>query len=165
MSKVIVTVAPTGGFAGKEQNPDLPTQPDEIAEDVAKCREAGASIAAIHARNPDGSATCNPDIYTEINNKVRDRCDIVINNSTGGGFGGDMDKELPGGRLEADWEERKKGVEAEGVEMATFDCFTTSVSVGEKTQILDTSMERCRELAERFQEQSVKPEWEALVIA
>lgn len=160
MSKVIVTVAPTGGFAGKEQNPDLPVQPDEIAEDVAKCREAGASIAAIHARNPDGSATCDPEIYSKINRKVRDRCDIIINNSTGGGFGGDMDKDLPGDRIEADWEERKKGLEAEGVEMATFDCFTTAVSVGDKTQILDTSMDRCRELGDRFEERGIKPEWE-----
>ena len=29
--KVIVTVAPTGGMAGKAQSPHLPTQPEEIA--------------------------------------------------------------------------------------------------------------------------------------
>lgn len=91
---------------------------------------------------------------------MRDRSDIIINNSTGGGFGGDMDNDLPSGRIEADWEERKKGLEAEGVEMATFDCFTTSVSVGEETQILDTSMERCRELGDQFEERGIKPEWE-----
>ncbi|HBO9374431.1 TPA: 3-keto-5-aminohexanoate cleavage protein, partial [Pseudomonas aeruginosa] len=32
--KVIVTIAPTGGMAFKSQNPHLPTQPAEIAEDV-----------------------------------------------------------------------------------------------------------------------------------
>ena len=41
--KVIVTIAPTGGMASKRQNPNLPTQPDEIAEDVYRCYNAGAS--------------------------------------------------------------------------------------------------------------------------
>jgi uncharacterized protein (DUF849 family) len=160
MSKVIVTVAPTGGMASKEQNPDLPMRPDEIAEDVERCCEAGASIAAIHARNPDGSPTCNSDIYTEINEKVRDRCDIIINNSTGGGLGGDMTSELPDGRKEQDWEERLKGARGEGVEMATFDCWTTSIAFGDETYLQDTSMERCEELGDLLQERDIKPEWE-----
>ncbi len=36
MSKVMVTIAPTGGMAMKSQNPNLPTQPEEIAESVAR---------------------------------------------------------------------------------------------------------------------------------
>ena len=160
MEKVILTLAPTGGVASEDQSEHLPTQPTEIAEDVAQCCEAGASIAAIHARNPDGSPTCDPEVYTAINERVRDRCDIVINNSTGGGVGGDMDKELPDGRIETDWEERLKGVEGEEVEMATFDCFTTSISFNGQTYLLDTSMERCRELGERMQKKGIKPEWE-----
>ena len=94
--KVIVTIAPTGGMAHKSQNPHLPTQPDEIAEDVVRCFNAGASVAAIHARRPDDGATCNPDIYRDINSRIRAAgCDIVINNSTGGGINGDMVRELP----------------------------------------------------------------------
>lgn len=160
MGKVILTIAPTGGVASKEQSEHLPTQPAEIAEDVARCCEAGASIAAIHARRPDGLPTCNPDIYTDINKRVRDRCDIIINNSTGGGVGGDMDKELPDGRIETDWNERLKGVEGEGVEMATFDPLTTSISFHGQTYLLDTSMDRCRELGQLMQEKGIKPEWE-----
>ena len=48
-NKVIITVAPTGGMASKQANPNLPTQPDEIAESVAKSCEAGAAVAALHA--------------------------------------------------------------------------------------------------------------------
>ena len=48
--KVIVTVAPTGGMASKKQNPNLPTQPQEIADDVYRCYNAGASVVALHAR-------------------------------------------------------------------------------------------------------------------
>ncbi len=45
----------------------------------------GGRVGAIHARRPDGEATCDPSIYRDINTQVRERCDIVINNSTGCG--------------------------------------------------------------------------------
>ena len=41
--KVIVTIAPTGGMASKKQNPNIPTQPQEIADDVCRCFNAGAN--------------------------------------------------------------------------------------------------------------------------
>jgi 3-keto-5-aminohexanoate cleavage enzyme len=44
---------------------------------------SGASICAIHARRPDDQATCNPEVYGKINSLIRERCDIVINDSTG----------------------------------------------------------------------------------
>ena len=47
--KVIVTIAPTGGMASKKQTPHLPTTPNEIAEDVLRCYNVGASVAALHA--------------------------------------------------------------------------------------------------------------------
>ena len=90
MSKVIVTVAPTGGMASKAQNANLPTQPAEIAESVYRSWREGAAIAALHARRPDDEATCNAAIYQDINTRIRQRCDIIINNSTGGGSNGDM---------------------------------------------------------------------------
>ena len=127
--KVIVTIAPTGGMASKEQNPHLPTQPDEIASDVYDCYNAEASVVAVHARRPDDQATCNPAIYREINERIRAKCDIVINNSTGGGVNGDVVVQTPSGRLEALWEERIKGMEA-GAEMCTFDATTINLSFG-----------------------------------
>ena len=109
--KVIVTIAPTGGMASKEQNPNIPTQPQEIADDVYRCYEAGASVVAVHARRPDDQATCNPAIYRDINERIRDKCDIILNNSTGGGINGDMIKDSTDGFLELSWEERLKGME------------------------------------------------------
>ena len=70
-SRLMITVAPTGGMASKAQNPNLPTQPAEIAESVYKSYQAGACIAALHARRPDDEATCNADIYRDINSRVR----------------------------------------------------------------------------------------------
>ena len=77
--KVIVTIAPTGGMAFKTQNPHLPTQPAEIADDVYRCYNAGASVVALHARRPDDQATCDAGIYLDMNQRIRERCDIVLN--------------------------------------------------------------------------------------
>ena len=109
-NKLIITVAPTGGMASKQANPNLPTQPEEIAESVAKSCKAGAAIAALHARRPDDQATCNADIYRRINALIRERCDIVLNNSTGGGSSGDMLVPRPDGMVESNFDERLKGL-------------------------------------------------------
>lgn len=158
--KVIVTVAPTGGMGTKQQNPNLPTQPEEIAEQVARCCELGASIVAIHARRPEDDApTCNPEVYRRINQLVRERCDIILNNSTGGGIGGDMTRELGSGLEEITFEERLKGLEA-GAEMATFDCQTIVALFGDQEVLVNTTPKKCDILAERMREKGIKPEWE-----
>jgi len=51
--EVIVTVATTGGLHGKEANPHLPEQPEEVVTDLKACREAGASVVHLHARDED----------------------------------------------------------------------------------------------------------------
>ena len=147
--KVIVTIAPTGGMAHKSQNPHLPTQPAEIA-----------SVVAIHARRPDDGATCNADVYRDINSRIRaGGSDIVINNSTGGGVHGDMVKPLAGDRWEIAWEERIKGMDA-GAEMCTLDATTLNLSFEGKQILMDTPITRGRELAAGMKARGIKPEWE-----
>jgi uncharacterized protein (DUF849 family) len=158
-NKIIVTVAPTGGMASKSQNPNLPTQPDEIAESVYRSWKAGAAIAALHARRPDDEATCNADIYRQINGRIRERCDIIINNSTGGGSSGDMLVPRADGMYESNFEERLKGLDA-GAEMATLDGFTAVDTHGGREILVITTPSRCEALAKRFQERGIKPEWE-----
>lgn len=80
--KLIITVAPTSNFQGKEANPALPEQPNEIAEDVYRCWNAGASIVHIHGRDKNGQPTNDVDVFREINTGVRAKCDIIIQNST-----------------------------------------------------------------------------------
>ena len=157
--KVIVTIAPTGGMASKEQNPHIPTQPDEIADDVYRCYDAGASIVAVHARRPDDEATCDPAIYGRINELIRDKCNIIINNSTGGGINGDMIKLGENGYPEIAWEERLKGIEA-GAEMCTLDPTTIIATFEGREILMNTSPTRCRELATKMKEKGIKPEWE-----
>ena len=163
--KVIVTVAPTGGMANKKMNPNLPTQPQEIADDVYRCYNAGASLVAIHARRPDDEATCEPSIYTQINRLIRDRCDIILNNSTGGGINGEMVRPLPNGLWEIQWEQRLKGMEAEGVEMCTLDAQTVIASFDGKEILVATPPTRIRQIAEMMMARGIKPEWEVFGLA
>lgn len=158
-TKLMITVAPTGGMASKAQNPNLPTQPEEIADSVFRSFQAGASIAALHARRPDDQATCNASIYADINGRIRDKCDIIINNSTGGGSSGDMLIERHDGLYESNFEERLKGCEA-GAEMATFDGMTFVDVHGGKEILVVTPPSRCETLVKRMLDRGIKPEWE-----
>jgi len=161
--KVIITIAPTGGMATKDENPNLPVSPQEISDDVAACVAAGASVAALHARRPgDFEATCNPDVYAEINTLTRNKCDVVINNSTGGGVFGDMIKQYDTGEWRIDWTERLKGLEAPLVEMATFDAETFVVTGRGRELLCKTSSSECDEMAARMTELGIKPEWEVM---
>lgn len=164
--KIIVTVAPTGGMASKKQNPNLPTQPREIADDVYRCYNAGASVVAVHARRPDDQATCDPSIYTSINRLIRDKCDIILNNSTGGGINGDMVHPVGDSEYwEIRWSERLKGMEGEGVEMCTLDAQTVVASFGGKEILVPTMPSRIRQLAQMMKERGIKPEWEVFGLA
>ena len=159
--KVIVTIAPTGGMASKASSPHLPTQPQEIADDVVRCWEAGASVAAIHARRAgDDEATCDPEIYGRINALIRSRSDIILNNSTGGGINGDMIRPAEDGFYTFNWEERLRGMEAPHVEMCTLDPTTIVATYEGREIVMNTSPTRCRELAERMKARGIKPEWE-----
>jgi len=80
---VMIMVAPNGARAQKQDNPAVPITPREIADEVIRCAEAGASIAHIHARRPDGSPTQSIDVYREIVDRIRENSDIVLQISLG----------------------------------------------------------------------------------
>jgi len=80
--KVILTVAQTGNFQGKAQNPNLPEQPGEIIQSAYECYNAGASIVHIHARDKAGNSCNDPKVFAEINSGVRAKCNIITQNST-----------------------------------------------------------------------------------
>jgi 3-keto-5-aminohexanoate cleavage enzyme len=81
---VVITCALTGGIHGKEANEHLPEQPDEIVEHGVAASKAGAAILHVHARNPDGSNTMDPAIYSELHERLCAETDAVIQLTTGG---------------------------------------------------------------------------------
>jgi 3-keto-5-aminohexanoate cleavage enzyme len=81
---VVITCALTGGIHGKEANPNLPEQPDEIVAQGIAAWRAGAAILHVHARDPDGSNTMDPAIYGELHERLRAETDAVVQLTTGG---------------------------------------------------------------------------------
>jgi len=86
MKKMIITVAITGGIHGKEANPNLPEQPDEQAQDVYDCYNAGASICHLHVRDREGKPTGDLNKYAEAISKIKAKCPIVVQVGNGIGF-------------------------------------------------------------------------------
>lgn len=84
--KVVITIAPTGGLHGREANPALPEQPEDIVEAFAQCYEAGATVAHIHVRDSEGRTTADPVIYGEVLAGIRERCPEMIT-QVGNGIG------------------------------------------------------------------------------
>lgn len=89
MDKLIITVAPTGNVPTRENSPYLPLAPDEIADDIYRCYKSGASVAHIHARDEKGDPTADPQVFRAIVEQVRQRCDIIVQLSTGARAGRD----------------------------------------------------------------------------
>ena len=81
---MIITCALTVGFHGKEANPNLPEQPDQIVAQGVAAWRAGAAILHVHARNPDGSNTMDRAIYRELHQRLCAETDAIVQLTTGG---------------------------------------------------------------------------------
>lgn len=84
MPKTIITVAPTGAWPTKQDNPAVPMTPREIADDVYECWQAGAAVAHLHMRDAEGRGTMDKGRFIETVGLIRERCDIVLNLTTSG---------------------------------------------------------------------------------
>ncbi|MDP3654957.1 MAG: 3-keto-5-aminohexanoate cleavage protein [Rhodoferax sp.] len=87
MEKLIITAALTGAEVTRAQQPALPLTPEEIGIAAAECAQAGASIVHVHGRHPDGSPTQDKEVYRQILAEVKQRCDVIVQVSTGGAVG------------------------------------------------------------------------------
>lgn len=83
--KVIISCAITGGIHTPTLSDALPYRPEDIAEQSIAAAEAGAAIIHLHARDPEtGAPTGSPDVYRRFLPVIRQRCDAVLNLTTGG---------------------------------------------------------------------------------
>jgi 3-keto-5-aminohexanoate cleavage enzyme len=69
--KVIINLCPTGMVPRRAKVPQVPISPQEIAEDVRRCHEAGASMVHLHAREDDEAPTWRGERFAEI-------CEAVV---------------------------------------------------------------------------------------
>lgn len=146
MDKLIITAALTGGFHGKEANPNLPITPDEVAQSAYECWQAGAAIVHLHARDKAGKPTCDPQVYGEIVAKVKAKCNAVTQVSTGAG-------------PELSPDERIKAIEVDA-EMASLNMGTmVRTRWGENSFFLNTRPQ-IEAYAKKMLERRIKPEME-----
>lgn len=146
--KTIITAAVTGAWPKKENNPNVPMTPSEIADDVYACWKAGAAVAHLHMRDDEGNGTMDTAKFTETLKLIKERypeCDIVINLTTSGD-------------IHADDDLRVAHVEKLKPEMASYDCGSMNWLHSGLFINSPKFLERCGLL---FQELNVKPEIEA----
>jgi 3-keto-5-aminohexanoate cleavage enzyme len=147
MNKIIITVAPTGNVPTKKINPNTPITPDEIAEDIYQCYREGAAVAHIHARDENGEPTGNIEVFQEIVQKVKEKCDIIIQLSTG----------ARGGKT---YEERGACLDLKP-EMASLATGSSNFA----TQVNSNPSDFIQYLAKIMLENNIKPEIEAFDVA
>jgi len=88
MSKTIITAAVTGAIHTPTMSPYLPITPEQIANDAIRAHEAGAAIVHIHVRNPEtGQPSSDVDLYHEVLTRIKNKCNVVVNTTTGSGLG------------------------------------------------------------------------------
>ncbi|MDA9470712.1 3-keto-5-aminohexanoate cleavage protein [Enterococcus sp. 5H] len=143
-NKVVITVATTGGFTTRENNPNVPLTPVEIADEVYKCYQAGAAIAHIHVRDEAGNATMDFEKFKETVTLIRAKCDIVINITTSGGIGFNDD-------------ERMKPFVELLPEIASYDCGTMN---WQHSTVFENTPAFLEKAGKKMQEVNVKPEIE-----
>ena len=89
----IVNVCPTGMIPRKAKVPAVPTTAAEIAADVRRCRDAGAAVAHLHARDEFEDPTWRPEVFAEICQAVvAETPDIVLVVTTSGRNWSELEK-------------------------------------------------------------------------
>lgn len=83
--KVMITCAVTGAIHTPSMSPHLPVTPEQIIDAAVGAAEAGAALVHVHARNPKtGQPDQSPEAFEPFLKVIKQRCDAVINITTGG---------------------------------------------------------------------------------
>lgn len=146
-NKRIITVATTGAWPTKKNNPNLPLQPPEIVEEVYQCWKAGAAVAHIHVRDEAGNDSMKVETFKKVIDLLHDNhpdCDIILNLTAAGGIANSEDDRM------APFKTLKP-------EMASFDCGTMNwMHMG----VFNNNPPFLEKLGLAMQEAGVKPEIE-----
>lgn len=146
-NKRIITVATTGAWPKKSNNPNVPTQPAEIAEEIYQCWKLGASVAHIHVRDKEDNDSMAVETFKEVLDLLKEKhpdCDIITNLTAAGGIANSE-------------EDRMAPFKTLKPEMASFDCGTMNwMYMG----VFDNNPKFLEKMGYAMQEAGVKPEIE-----
>ena len=82
--KLLITVAPSIPPYLRQGIPGLDLSPEGIADEVVRAWNAGANVVHLHVWDEHGQPTMELDAFRRTLRLIRERCDIVIEGSTGG---------------------------------------------------------------------------------
>lgn len=139
MKKKIISCAICGAETTREHNPNLPLTPEELADAAYGAYKAGAAIIHLHVRDKNGNATQDLEIFKKTIGLIREKCDVVIEVTTGGAVGMTDDERLEVVTLDP--------------EMASLDCGT--MNFGDE-YILNT-LPVMRKFAVAMKEREIRP--------
>jgi 3-keto-5-aminohexanoate cleavage enzyme len=139
MYKMVITCAVCGAETTREHNPNLPLTPEEIADASREAVMAGAAIIHLHVRDEAGEPTQDVEVFKTTIDLIRDKCDAVIEVTTGGAVGMTPEERLQPITLEP--------------EMASLDCGT--VNFGD--DYIVNTLPMMREFAREMQARSIRP--------
>jgi 3-keto-5-aminohexanoate cleavage enzyme len=142
LAELVLTAAIVGAEITRTQTPYLPITAREIADEAARCREAGAAVIHLHVRNDDGTPTQSGARFAEAIAAIREKTDCIVQTSTGGAVGMGID-------------ERAQPLSCRP-EMATLNC--GSVNFGDDVFI--NTRPQIRDLAKRLRDAGSVPELE-----
>ncbi len=145
-NKRIITVATTGAWPTKDNTPNVPIEPAEIAEEVYNCWKEGAAVCHIHCRNDAGQAAMEFRKFEETVRLIRAKkdCDIIINLTSSGG-------------INLKEEDRIRPFYELVPEMASYDCGTMNWM---HSGVFENNPQFLEKLGMMMQEKGVKPEVE-----
>jgi 3-keto-5-aminohexanoate cleavage enzyme len=141
-AELVLTAAIVGAELSRAQTPHLPLTAQEVADEAARCREAGAAVIHLHARNDDGTNTQSAERFAELIDAIRRKCDCIIQPTTGGAVGMSIDE--------------RAGPLACKPEMATLNCGT--INFGD--DVFVNSRPDIRKLAAKIRAAGALPELE-----
>ena len=146
-NKRIITVATTGAWPKKENNPNVPTQPAEIAEEIYNCWKIGAAVAHVHVRDENDNDSMKVETFKAVLDNLfgkHPECDIVINLTAAGGIANTEEMRM------APFKQLKP-------EMASFDCGTMNwMHMG----VFNNNPAFLKTMGKEMQAAGVKPEIE-----
>ena len=93
-NKVIITAAITGAELSKKHNPNLPCSPKEQALAAHECFKVGASIIHLHVRDKEEKPSQDLDLFKEVLERIKEKCDVIVQFSTGGAVGEAIEKRM-----------------------------------------------------------------------
>lgn len=132
----MICVAP---YPGEKQEEKFPGKMD-IPDEVFRCYNEGAAIVHLHVRDEKGNQSTDPTVFRRDVEKIRSRCPVIFEGSTGG---------LPEHTLQ----ERCVSFTIEGIEMGSLNLGSINLFGG----VYQNPMSDIRFYAQELKSRSIKP--------